>query len=192
MDPERSTSGEFGRIDRAAGDRWAFYRFIPNTMPRELTLEPAVVSALSEADAALGQLQGLCQLVREPELLVGPYLAREAVASSRIEGTQASLSDLLQAEAGARAAIAHDDVVEVERYLAASRFAFRRLSELPISRRLIVEIHSILLADVRGAEKLPGQLRKTPVWIGPAGATLESATFVPPLPDEVLVDVARK
>lgn len=185
MDPSQFTSTAFGTVRREPGKKWAFYYFSPAPIPRELALEPRTIELLSEADAALGQLQGLGQLIKDPELLVGPYLRREAVASSRIEGTQASLSDLLQAEADDEVRARSDDVAEVGRYLAATRHAFEAIKTLPISQRLVREVHEILLKGVRGEEKMPGELRRTPVWIGAAHDRPDTAVFVPPLPDEV-------
>jgi Fic family protein len=184
MDPAQFTSSAFGTVEREPGKRWAFNYFRPAPIPRDLDLAPRTVQLLSNADAAVGQLEGLCQLVHDPDLLVGPYLRREAVASSRIEGTQASLSDLLQAEA-AEGERPSEDVAEVERYLAATRHAYQAIRTLPISQRLLKELHAILLEGVRGAEKLPGQLRRSPVWIGATHDNPDSAIFVPPLPDEV-------
>ncbi len=184
MDPAKFTSERFGTVRREPGKKWAFNYFSPAPVPRELELDARTVSELSSADAAIGQLQGLCQLIRDPELLVGPYLRREAVASSRIEGTQASLSDVLQAEA-VDGDNRSEDVAEVERYLAATRHAYRAITTLPISQRLIKEVHAILLKGVRGEEKLPGELRRSPVWIGASHDKPEMALFVPPLPEEV-------
>ena len=184
MDPSQFTSAVFGTVQRQLGKKWAFHYFRPAPIPRDLVLAPRTVQLLSGADAAVGQLEGLCQLVHDPDLLVGPYLRREAVASSRIEGTQASLSDLLQAEA-AEGERPSEDVAEVERYLAATRHGYQSIRTLPISQRLLKEMHAILLEGVRGAEKLPGELRRSPVWIGATHDNPDSATFVPPLPDEV-------
>lgn len=150
-----------------------------------MDLEPDTVLALSTADAALGHLQGLGALITDPELLIGPYLTREAVASSRIEGTQASLSDVMQAEAALDVPAQTEDVLEVGRYLQASRQAFSMLEDLPISQRLILDVHRTLLSGVRGEEKNPGEFRKTPVWVGKAGATPDTAAFVPPLPEAI-------
>jgi Fic family protein len=184
VNPSQFTSSRFGTVQREPGNKWAFYYFRPAPLPRELELTPRTIALLSAADAALGQLQGLCLLVRDPELLVGPYLRREAVASSRIEGTQASLSDLLQAEASDNL-VRSDDVAEVERYLAATRYAYEAIKTLPISQRLVRELHAILLQGVRGEEKHPGELRRSPVWIGAIHDNPDTAIFVPPLPDEV-------
>jgi Fic family protein len=151
--------------------------YLPRPIPRALTLEASVVAAISEADAAVGATQRAGQ---DPELLIGPYLRREALASSRIEGTQASLSEVFTAEIDASTGT--DDTTEVLRYLAASDEAFRLVEEFPITQRLILRIHRTLLTGVRGEEKRPGELRTSPVWVGPAGATPNTAVFVPPLP----------
>lgn len=184
MDPQRFSHSVFGKPHREPGNKWAFWYYQPAPMPRSLDLEPLTVLALSEADAALGLLQGLGHLIRDPQLLLGPYLTREAVASSRIEGTQASLSDVLQAEA-ADGPSQDEDIQEVYRYVQASRQAFRLIEDLPISQRLILDVHRTLLEGVRGEEKNPGEFRRTPVWVGAAGATPETAIYVPPLPNEV-------
>lgn len=121
---------------------------------------------LSEADADLGLLNGLGQLIDQPELLIGPFLTREVLASSRIEGTNASLSEVLRAEAGDGATGVNEDVREVSNYLAAARQGARMVEELPITQRLIVALHETLLTGVRGRERAPGELRRSPVWIG--------------------------
>jgi len=138
---------------------------------------------MSDADAALGHLQGLGMVITDPSLLIGPYLRREALSSSRIEGTQASLSELLQSEVDASAG--DDDIDEVRRYLDATDLAYQLAKSLPPTQRLVLEVHAVLLRGVRGEEKNPGQLRTSPVWVGRAGATPESAAFVPPLPEHL-------
>jgi len=185
MDPQLFVASEFGRAKKEAGNRWAFWHYSPACIPRAVALAPQTVMALSAADAALGHLQGLGVLIRDPELLIGPYLTREAVASSRIEGTQASLSEVLQAEAAQDLLAQSEDVAEVTRYLQASRQAFQLVETLPISQRLILHVHLTLLTGVRGEERNPGEFRKTPVWVGSQRATPETATFVPPLPDAI-------
>lgn len=141
--------------------------------------------ALSEADSAVGTLSGLGRLLVDPQVLIGPFLTREALDSSRIEGTNASLSEVLQAEAVQSDAPSNDDVREVERYLAAMRQGLRLIEVLPITQRLIKQLHGTLMQGVRGEEKLPGELRRTPVWVGAPGATPQTARFVPPLPEEL-------
>ena len=165
MDPARYPSSVFGQADREAGNRGASWFFRPTEIPRDLELSLATVDALSQADAALGQLQGLGRLVRDPELLIGPYIRREAVSSSRIEGTEASLSDVLRAEAGGDDT-GDEGIAEIERYIAATRHGLTAIETLPISRRLVCEVNRVLLQSVRGEEKLPGEFRRTPVWVG--------------------------
>ena len=145
MDPKRFVSSVFGEATREPGNKWAFWYFKPSAIPRELALTSRTVKALSDADASLGRLQGLGALIRDPELLLGPYLTQEAVASSRIEGTQASLSDVLQAEA-AGIPPASEDIAEVERYIAATRQGYALVKDLPISQRLVLQLHHTLLS----------------------------------------------
>ena len=184
VDPSRFTAHDFGHPDREPGNRWSFWYFRPDPIPRSLLLDGRTVLALSEADSALGHLQGLGHLIKDPELLLGPYLTREAVASSRIEGTETSLSEVLKAEASGTPTN-DEDVAEVERYVAATRTALRLAEDLPISQRLIKRVHARLLEDVRGQEKLPGEFRRTPVWVGSPTDSPDTAVFVPPLPHEV-------
>lgn len=184
MDPKRFVSSVFGEATREPGNKWAFWYFKPSAIPRELALTSRTVKALSDADASLGRLQGLGALIRDPELLLGPYLTQEAVASSRIEGTQASLSDVLQAEA-AGIPPASEDIAEVERYIAATRQGYALVKDLPISQRLVLQLHHTLLSGVRGAEKLPGEFRRTPVWVGSPTDSPDTAAYVPPLPSDL-------
>jgi len=180
MDASKFVASAFGGPAREPGNKWAFTYYLPKSVPREINLSAGVVAQLSEADAALGHLQGLGLLITDPGLLIGPYLRREALASSRIEGTQASLSDVFQAEIDASSM--NDDTAEVQRYLDATRQAYELARTLPITQRLILQVHATLMEGVRGEEKSPGEFRRTPVWVGRAGATPDTATFVPPLP----------
>lgn len=144
---------------------------------------------MSKADAALGRLSGVGRLIKDPSILVEPYLAREAVASSRIEGTEASLSDVFKAEAGDESS-GNDDVQEVVNYQRALYAGIRLLDDLPISGRLVLEVHRVLLSGVRGQEKLPGEFRRSPVWIGSPTDSPDTAAFVPPLPELVMAALA--
>lgn len=141
---------------------------------------------LSQADRALGRLDGSVQTLPNPDLFVFMYVRKEAVLSSQIEGTQSSLQDLLAAEADLfdRDTRARD-VHEVINYVAAMNYGLERLAELPVSVRLIREIHERLLTGVRGSRRTPGELRRSQNWIGPAGSLLSEAVFVPPPPDIV-------
>lgn len=190
MDPRRYVSGTFGASAREAGNKWAFDYFLPKALPRQLDLNDKTILALSEADSALGHLQGLGQLIRDPDLLIGPFVTREAVASSRIEGTRASLSDVLKAEQLTETERS-DDTSEVIRYLHASKLGFDLIEKLPITQRLICKIHEALMSGVRGQEKQPGTIRSTPVWIGSGTHKIEDAQYVAPLPEhlpELLTD----
>jgi len=188
MDASRFVESSFGQPMREPGNKWAFTYYLPKQIPRELPLSTEIVTAMSDADAALGHLQGLGMVINDPSLLIGPFLRREALASSRIEGTQASLSELLQSEVDA--STSDDDTDEVRRYLEATELAYTLAKSLPITQRLVLQVHEVLLRGVRGEEKNPGQLRTSPVWVGRAGATPESAAFVPPLPQH-LPDLMR-
>lgn len=192
MRAEDFAETDFGAPAQQPGSRTAFTYYLPRPIPRNLPLSTTLVTALSDADAALGHLQGLSTLIQEPGALIGPYLRREALASTRIEGTQASLSEVLQAELDDRPRT--QDVVEVQRYLEATNLAHALARELPITQRLILDVHRALLLDVRGEERRPGELRTSPVWIGSARATPDTAEFVPPLPEhlpELLADWER-
>lgn len=173
----------FGAPHREPGNAWSFTYYLPRPIPREVPLAPGVIAALSDADAALGQLQGLGMLIHDPSALIGPYLRREALSSTRIEGTQASLSEVFQAELDDQ--LPNDDVLEVQRYLEATRLADTLSRELPLAQRLILQVHAALVRAVRGEERSPGEYRRTPVWVGGAGATPETAAFVPPLPEHL-------
>lgn len=184
MDPGKFTSQAYGKVTKKAGDKWAFWYFQPKPLPRDLSLEPATVLALSKADSAVGRLSGVGRLVTEPRMLIQPYLTKEALASSRIEGTVASLSDVLQAEANDEPTD-DEDVKEVLNYQRALENGIARLETLPLGIRLTRELHQTLLTDVRGMEKMPGELRTSPVWIGSATDSPDTAAFVPPLPTDV-------
>jgi Fic family protein len=144
-----------------------------------------LLALLSDADRALGRLDGSIQTLPDPDLFVFMYVRKEAVLSSQIEGTQSSLNDVLEAEAAISDPDRPRDVNEVLNYVDAMNYGLSRLNDLPISVRLLKEIHEHLLKDVRGADKQPGELRRSQNWIGPGGATLLDATFVPPPAHEV-------
>ena len=141
---------------------------------------------LSAADMAVGRLDAATELLPNPELFVGMYVRKEAVYSSQIEGTQASLTDLLEFEVEAARKDIPADVTEVSNYVRAMNYGLKRLETLPLSLRLIREIHGELLRGVRGAEREPGEFRRTQNWIGPLGCTLSDALFVPPPPQEAV------
>lgn len=154
--------------------------FVPAMLPPRLDFDLALVRALSRADAALSELSGRGRILPNPHLLIAPYLRREAVLSSRIEGTQTSLADLLADEAGQALHVAPDDVREVRNYVTALEYGVRRLATLPLSLRLVCELHAKLMRGVRGDRATPGEFRRSQNWIGPAGSTPATAAYVPP------------
>ena len=169
-------------------------------MPAALPPQPALALAgelqglLSSADRALGRLDGSVLTLPNPDLFVFMYVRKEAVLSSQIEGTQSSLQELLAAEAQLFGLGLPRDVDEVINYVRAMNHGLARLPELPVSVRLIREIHAELMRGVRGGQLQPGELRTRQNWIGPAGCTLDSATFVPPphhAVPEVLADLEK-
>jgi Fic family protein len=156
--------------------------FMPNPLPPDppIFFSPELQSALSEADRSLARLDGVAAVLPNPELFIAMYVKKEALLSSQIEGTQASLQGILEFEADA---IPRDDINEVKEvinYIKAMNHGLERLKDFPFSSRLIREIHAILLAGVRGRTKTPGEYRRSQNWIGAAGATLAQAVFVPP------------
>jgi Fic family protein len=164
-----------GKLVRAVGGYWAF---VPGTLPPKLEWDDNLVSIMSMADIALGTLSGLGETLPNPHLLVYPFIRREAVLSSRIEGTQSSLSDLLLFEA--TQVEKRGDVREVQNYVRAMEYGLKRLNELPLSLRFIRELHGILMEGVRGQHATPGEFRQSQNWIGSPGAVLDDATYVPP------------
>ncbi|MGE0133154.1 MAG: Fic family protein [Blastocatellales bacterium] len=154
--------------------------FVPNPLPPKLELSWSLVNALSQADRALSELAGVARTLPNPHLLIGPFIRREAVLSSRIEGTRASLSDLFFFEAGGERDDEANDVREVANYVKALNYGLNRLKDLPVSLRLIREMHQHLLEGVRGERLTPGEFRQFQNWIGPPGGDLWSATYVPP------------
>jgi Fic family protein len=161
--------------------------FMPEPLPPvpPLAIDGAMQTMLSKADRALGRLDGSIQTLPDPDMFVFMYVRKEAVLSSQIEGTQSSLNDLLEAEAAINATARPSDVGEVLNYVSAMNHGLERLKELPISVRLIREIHEKLLHGVRGNHAMPGELRRSQNWIGPGGSTLNDAVFVPPPPHAV-------
>jgi Fic family protein len=159
--------------------------FVPAPLEPRLDFDIQLVSTLSRADRALSELAGIARTLPNPHLLIRPFMRREAVLSSRIEGTQASLSDLLFFEAASSGEPEVPDVREVANYVHALEYGIARLSDLPLSLRLIREIHEHLMRGVRGEIQTPGEFRTTQNWIGPPECALMDATFVPPPVEEM-------
>lgn len=185
MNPKDFRNPETGKAILTQTDYWAF---IPAPLPPNLNWPLAVVSALSEAERDLSRLTTLAGAVPFPRLLIQSFVRREAVLSSRIEGTHASLIDLYTYESAQLSLLEpSDDVREVYNYVSALDYGMDRVKTLPVSLRLIREIHGKLMENVRGGHLTPGEFRRTQNWIGPAGSTLATATYVPPPVDEMNV-----
>jgi Fic family protein len=175
MDTALFRNSTSGRLVRAVDGYWAF---VPNPLPPKLDWTNALVSLTSRAAVALGTLSGLGENLPNPHLLIYPFIRKEAVLSSRIEGTRSSLSDLLLFEA--TKAEKQRDVRGVQNYVRAMEHGLKRLEQLPLSLRLIRELHAVLMEGVRGEQATPGEFRQSQNWIGSPGCTLNDATFVPP------------
>ena len=187
MNPSAFEPTAAGRVVKASS---GYYYFVPDPLPPDLTPTPELITALSRADHALGQLAGLGRSLYNPHLLMLPFSRREAVLSSRIEGTQASLSDLYAYEAVQLSLFeSPPDVREVFNYVKALEYGLSRLKTLPLSLRLIREIHAELMSGVRGEYQTPGEFRRSPNWIGPSGSNLITAPYVPPAVDEMQISL---
>ena len=163
-----------------------FNTFVPNKLPPDppIQFDAEMQSLLSLADRKLGRLDGITQILPNPDLFVAMYVRKEAVLSSQIEGTQASFADVLSAEYNQVEDQRRDDIGEISNYVSAMNWGLERLADFPLSLRLIREIHQKLLQNTRGSHRNPGEFRTSQNWIGPAGCTLKNATFVPPsVPD---------
>ncbi len=185
MNPQHFQAPEAGRVIQAPQ---GYAAFIPAPLPPKLAFTEDLVLALSRADIALATLAELGRRLPNPHLLIPPYVRREAVLSSRIEGTVAALADVLLDEATSGAASdLPADVREVRNYVTAMEYGVGRLSSLPLSLRLVRELHERLMRGVRGDRATPGEFRRSQTWIGRPGSTLATATYVPPPPQEMEV-----
>jgi Fic family protein len=189
MDAELFRNSTAGTVKQIGSGEAAYSAFVPHPLPPDLPIDLKLLQRLSDADRALGELAGLGRTMANPNLLIRPFIGREAVLSSRIEGTQADLLDLFTYTAerppkteGAR----HADVREVYNYVRAMEYGLKRLEVLPVSLRLIRELHEHLMKGVRGSQATPGEFRRSQNWIGPPGCTLNESRFVPPPVDDML------
>jgi Fic family protein len=180
MDPALFQSSAAGRVVRTLT---GYRAFVPSPLPPPIHYDASLTLLLSQADAALSELSGLGRYLPNPNLLIAPYVKREAIASSRIEGTQADLSDLLLDEIEPKRTPPGSDVLEVRNYVAALNRGIALLDRMPMAGRLVRDLHEVLMRDVRGHERTPGEFRRSQNWIGAPGSTLADATYVPPPPD---------
>ncbi len=161
--------------------------FIPTELPLQNIAWEDLLPSIVKANTALANFNGILETIRNPLIFLSPLMTQEAVLSSRIEGTQASFSDILKYEAAPRKIKEnYNDIEEVINYRDALKYADVELTKRPICLNLIREIHGILLKGVRGENKARGEFRKIQNWIGPPGSTIETASYVPPSPENLL------
>ncbi|NLC72953.1 MAG: Fic family protein [Ruminococcaceae bacterium] len=173
-------SNRAGKLKRIQSD---YECFIPHNLKEiEVNIDEEMSRLINKAYLILGRLDGMAIVLPDIDLFVSMYVQKEAVISSQIEGTQASLVDVLQKDRNNEKI---RDTEEIVNYIKATNFAFKRLRDLPLCMRLIKETHAVLLSNVRGKEKMPGEFRKSQNWIGHAGSTLKNASFIPPSPEEM-------
>lgn len=183
MDPKNFTDSAAGKTIHTQSGYWAF---VPNLLPPEMNWSLPLISELAEAERALSRMVGLIDSFPFPRILDQPFIRSEAVISSRIEGTHASLIDLYAYEARQLSFFESiDDVREVHNYVCAMQYGMERLQSLPLSLRFIRELHAKLMENVRGGKLTPGEFRQTQNWIGPVGSTLTNAAYVPPPVEEM-------
>ena len=158
--------------------------FLPSSLPPNppIELDEVTINLLSKANRSIGILEGLSRQIPNVELFVSMYVRKEALLTSQIEGTQATLDDILDPNIEENT---NKNVEDVINYIKASQYVSARLSEMPICNRLLKETHEILMQDVRGGEKNPGEFRRSQNWIGPSGSTLKDARYIPPNPEDM-------
>lgn len=189
MDPKQYTDKAPGRVIQVSNGEGAYWAFVPNPLPPEIACDWEITNVLDAAGRALSELAGLGRNISNPSLLINPFIRREAVLSSKIEGTQTQIEHLYAYEAGQLDIPGfgpkppEPDVQEVVNYVNAMKYGLSRLQEFPLSKRFIREIHKILMQGVRGQNKTLGEFRRSQNWID--GATPTNATYVPPPVEEM-------
>lgn len=164
----------------------SYKAYIPSSLPPlpGIEMDAELISLLGKAHNVLGQLESTSKLLPDVKLFLGSYVRKEALLSSQIEGTQATLEDVLNSEVTAAVNLEVDDVIN---YVGALNFAIQKMESLPICNRLLCETHRVLLQGVRGQDKNPGEFRRSQNWIGAAGSTLQNARYIPPTPENMLI-----
>lgn len=163
----------------------AYKSFVPTPLPPKPSIELTedMINLLIKANSQLAVLESIATRIPNVELFVSMYVRKEALMSSQIEGTQATLEDVLDPMIGANT---NRNVADVVNYIKATEFAIKRLNDLPLCNRLIKETHAVLMEGVRGQEKSPGEFRRSQNWIGGQGSTLKNARYIPPSPDDMI------
>jgi len=173
-------SGEY--ISNLSGE--AMYKsFRPAPLPPVIDMDNEMVSLLTGATKALATLDTLSLYISNMNLFISMYVRKEALLSSQIEGTQATLEDVLDPLIEKNA---NQNVADVVNYIKATEFALERMNTLPLCNRLIKETHEVLMSGVRGQEKNPGEFRTSQNWIGAAGSSLKNARYIPPNPEDMI------
>lgn len=194
--PKTLIKSSASNISAKTGDRAGFYikqpsrysAFVPTRLPPNppLILDKELLLNLSNANVAIGRLDGLASLIEDPDLFVYLYIRKEALLSAQIEGTQCSLEDILdESNTSFSSQKLNPDLEEVSNYVQAMNTGLKRLEKIPVSTRLIKELHALVVKGVRGSNKTPGEFRHSQNWIGRPGSTLETAEFVPPSPHDI-------
>lgn len=195
MDPLRFEESTAGRTIKVPDGESAYWAFVPNPLPPPVNLVSELVTEISNADRALGRLSGVGEMLANPRLLVRPFVHREAVSSSRIEGTHTDLAGLYAFEASGKAgrdsADGDADAREVLNYVLATEYGIQQVRRGPPGIELIRELHKRLLRGATDRRMKPGELRDGQNWIGPPGSTKYDASYVPPPVDEMLECLAR-
>lgn len=173
-----------GKVVKSANG--GYTAFIPHDLPPQFEWDTTLVNSLSRADYILGQLSREGVKLPNSHVLMRPFIAREAVLSSKIEGTMTTLGEILAQEADIPVERNPDDLREVHNYILALNYGLNRLNEFPLSLRFIKELHGKLMRGVRGEHATPGEFRRSQNWIGSPGCTLMTAKYVPPTPEELM------
>lgn len=180
-----SRAGEY--ISNLSGEA-AYQSFRPSPLPPEIEMDAEMISLLTAATKSLATLSTMSTYIPNMNLFVFMYVRKEALLSSQIEGTQATLEDVLDPMVDKNA---NQNVADVINYIKATEYALERVKELPLCSRLIREIHAVLLGGVRGEEKNPGEFRQSQNWIGAQGSSLQTARYIPPNVEDMQVAVSE-
>ncbi len=174
-----------GHLITSLSGEMAYKSFVPTPLPPKPSIELTedMINLLIKANSQLAVLESIATRIPNVELFISMYVRKEALMSSQIEGTQATLEDVLDPMIEANT---NRNVADVVNYIKATEFAIKRLNELPLCNRLIKETHAVLMEGVRGQEKSPGEFRRSQNWIGGQGSTLKNARYIPPSPDDMI------